>query len=522
MGYNGVYQSIKMDIAPRRERSFKGCWTCRVRRKKCDENQPICGNCKTLHVDCYYSEEKPEWMETSKKEMIQQLKRQIKENRRLGLTVNESQEGQEGQKCQLSGVDYRITFNKLDNVLLMFYIEHVFPFLFPFYKPSCIEGGKAWILEMMMSSPVVQRAILCQSSYFFSLARGSSNDIVCASIIKQTRDAFEVLREALKVISNSEIKDHLPAAVRILSSIIQVQRFEIATSSFENCHVHLNAAIALFKDILNSVESIDSIFQHLADSNLFEFLTAEQAAFQFSSSLLIFDDIVASTIRQQAPKLWEYRNLLGKDSPLNFESVIGCENVILLQIGEIAVLDTWKQECKKVGNLDVMELVHRAGSIKNILIDHLNQLSSPRSVSRKPLLDFLIYDSSTKNQSYLVTTIWTHSALLYLNTVVSGWQPSNTNTKYHVNQIIKLLKYQISPPELIRTMIWPLCIAGCLAEPSIQHHFREIIQKLTPATVFGTAKKALEIMENVWTKERNADWGLASCFQSQGDLVLLV
>lgn len=29
-----------------------GCWTCRFRKKKCDEGTPICNSCKTLHIFC--------------------------------------------------------------------------------------------------------------------------------------------------------------------------------------------------------------------------------------------------------------------------------------------------------------------------------------------------------------------------------------------------------------------------------------------------------------------------------------
>jgi len=51
------------------------------------------------------------------------------------------------------------------------------------------------------------------------------------------------------------------------------------------------------------------------------------------------------------------------------------------------------------------------------------------------------------------------------------------------------------------------------------------VEALQPPSVFGTVHKALEIMENVW---HNRDAGgtashdLATCFKSQGDLVLLV
>jgi hypothetical protein len=67
-------------------------------------------------------------------------------------------------------------------------------------------------------------------------------------------------------------------------------------------------------------------------------------------------------------------------------------------------------------------------------------------------------------------------------------------------------------------MVWPFCVAGCLAEPAQEAHLRAVAKALQPPSVFGTIYKALEIMENVW---RNRDAGdaanrdLATCFGSK-------
>ena len=78
----------------------------------------------------------------------------------------------------------------------------------------------------MISSPVVRQATLCQSSYFFSFARGTANrDASWDKVLTQTTDAFGVLRQALQVIDGSGIAEHLQSAVRIMARIIQMQRF---------------------------------------------------------------------------------------------------------------------------------------------------------------------------------------------------------------------------------------------------------------------------------------------------------
>lgn len=266
--------------------------------------------------------------------------------------------------------------------------------------------------------------------------------------------------------------------------------------------------------------------------------SAEQAAFRFSSSLLILDDIIASTALQEQPRLYQYHhsllgNIGGIDPLINLEPTVGCQNWVLLQIGEIATLDAWKQQCKKAANLNVMELVHRATAIKVSLEAHLTRLKNgPVSITKEgdSLLDIFTTDhyEQTKtfaSHSFLITRVWAHAALAYLFVVVSGWQPASVDVRYHVSQILELLAFQMSPPVLLRTMVWPFCVAGCLAEPAQEFNLRGMVEALQPPSVFGTVRKALEIMEDVW---RNRDAGdvssrdLSMCFRSQGDLVLLV
>jgi C6 transcription factor Pro1 len=196
-------------------------------------------------------------------------------------------------------------------------------------------------------------------------------------------------------------------------------------------------------------------------------------------------------------------------------------------------LDAWKQQCKRAGNLDVMELVHRATALKDFLEAHLTSLEINPAIIRKEgnnmlevfTADYWQESKTPASQNSLVTRVWAHAALLYLFVVVSGWQPASVDVRYHVGQIIELLTSQISPPELLRTMVWPFCVAGCLAEPALEPQLRGMVEALQPPSVFGTVRKALEIMETVWCNREARDAAnrdLAMCFRSQGDLVLLV
>ncbi|KAK7211564.1 hypothetical protein V2G26_018742 [Clonostachys chloroleuca] len=71
-----------MEPPSRTSRTSHGCWTCRLRRKKCDEQRPVCDTCAALCITCHYGDKKPEWMDggTRQEKMIEQLKREVKQN----------------------------------------------------------------------------------------------------------------------------------------------------------------------------------------------------------------------------------------------------------------------------------------------------------------------------------------------------------------------------------------------------------------------------------------------------------
>ncbi len=50
------------------QRSKNGCWTCRLRRKKCDEGGPPYLNCQMRKIFCHGYGPKPDWKDRGVKE----------------------------------------------------------------------------------------------------------------------------------------------------------------------------------------------------------------------------------------------------------------------------------------------------------------------------------------------------------------------------------------------------------------------------------------------------------------------
>src|SRR6201747_2843254 len=49
-------------------RSKQGCFTCRLRKKKCDEGRPHCSTCESLSITCYGFGPRPDWMDRGEKQ----------------------------------------------------------------------------------------------------------------------------------------------------------------------------------------------------------------------------------------------------------------------------------------------------------------------------------------------------------------------------------------------------------------------------------------------------------------------
>ncbi|KAE8365453.1 fungal-specific transcription factor domain-containing protein [Aspergillus caelatus] len=75
----GRGRSSRRPASHRRSRS--GCYTCRLRRKKCDETHPVCGSCGSLRLNCEYS--KPEWWSDMEHRQVERdrIKEMIRETK---------------------------------------------------------------------------------------------------------------------------------------------------------------------------------------------------------------------------------------------------------------------------------------------------------------------------------------------------------------------------------------------------------------------------------------------------------
>ncbi len=509
-----------------------------------DSNQPN-ENIKTLHLSTLEATQKLNPTAPKEVDRVQWIASV------LGF-LDEYEEVHDHLPILSRGRDFEIDF-------LMKYLDYVFPLLFPFYQPGLHETGRSWVLVLLRRSRVAFHSAMSLSVYFFIFTLidvyPGQHDVckgqLWEKVGRQTDMCFEMIQHDIQDLSFRGSQSTLLEKVRVMESITQFLIFEVALSRSANWNLHLTPALALFEEIWQSTTTegsepkllavLDAMTLHLRyslDHGGYVW-SPEQAGFRFFTGLLVFIDIIASTSLKQPPRLTEYHPHLLADLdngepdfgmvPVQLSSLVGCQNWVLLAVSRITLLDAWKKDMKKSARLSTIELVDRASHISRTLNDGISRLDKATSGPQKDKsLNFRSYFNghlSTSSRSTISTRIWAHAAHIYLAVVVSGWQPSNAEIRCGVSQMLELLR-TVDCSTHLRTLAWPLCVAGCMSEAgSHEQELRNLLTGMDELSMVGALGEARKIMERVWENRETLDretWDLAACFRILGAPVLLV
>ncbi|EPE09541.1 zinc c6 transcription factor [Ophiostoma piceae UAMH 11346] len=664
-----------------KNRSSAGCWTCRLRRKKCDEARPICDSCAALDIECLYSEERPAWMDNGNRQraMADRLKRDVKDRaawRREKRFLRDIEKGTAtitlGEKTGAGGthifavapgvaqapaaaaepddqpppnpapssapVPAALSMSppnldeERDLNLMMVYLDYVFPFLYPFCRPSLLSSGRGWLLVLLMKNKAVFHSALSLSSFFMAVVattnlqqqktlnasgHGSEEEdastanadghsacltAMLSELHKQQELSLRELQRAITAIRDRDYNnnnsnngsgtakihsaEHLAESARVLESILQLLSFECVLQRLDSWHVHLEAALSLFEQIMIE-NSTDSAEQDLTSKNdswssimnqLSPFpqglgslhlapvpFSSDQAALKFHVSLLLFMDIVTSTTVEKPPRLLRFhqelvRPLTGTDGAenkktddpaqamynmfnpyenalLDMHEVVGVSNWVLLALTETAALAAWKKEAASAGRLTISELMARAAPIEANLRRRLASLEIKinTSESEKSPAGSLIHaheheaahiDGAVHLSVDIASHIWGLGVLAYLLVVINGWQPAAEAIRHTADQALLELA-ALPSATCLRVAAWPLCVVGCLATYEQRPLYRGMVGQICGGQLlFGSVIEALRIMEAVWAAQdlqgNTADWDFGRCFSVLGRRAFLL
>ncbi|OSS51941.1 hypothetical protein B5807_03634 [Epicoccum nigrum] len=322
----------------------------------------------------------------------------------------------------------------------------------------------------------------------------------------------------------------------LFNSIIQVIVFEMALGNSAPWDTHFPAAITLFEDIM-AASAARSTYRGQSQSRFASVLlgiedpmwtnpspsnhiwSASQTGFRFCAGLLIFIDIIASTSLGKAPQLLRYHSdVLAKsddglpavgEAEIRLSGIFGCYNRIAESIAEISSLSSWKSALGS--DLQDTQGSHRFHNVTLALENSLHDIQQNLAAR------------ATSSESAVPALIWGFAADIYRVIAAEGWQLANPSIRANVAQIMNLL--DSVPSNQLRTMAWPICIAGCFAEKHEESFFSALFLRSNRAESFGALRDAQGLVEKAWRSrdelcERSFDFASGSA--TLGPRTLLV
>jgi C6 transcription factor Pro1 len=240
-------------------------------------------------------------------------------------------------------------------------------------------------------------------------------------------------------------------------------------------------------------------------------------AVEFFTGVITWYDVLSCVSTGQKP----FSNFGDVDedafSPIQFDKLMGCESWLVHLIGEIATLSDWKRRMEATGTLSTWELVRRVTDIEMRLETGL--INSSRLENGSTTMDVpssKISSNSSESLIQKITRIFAGGALVYLQVIVSGPYPALPEIQQGVSRTMAALN-ALPDKELLRNLLWPVCIAGCMAKEENESYWRDLISNVSQDRwSFGYPSKVLRIMEECWQLRKRqpgtvlaVDWMMA-------------
>lgn len=277
----------------------------------------------------------------------------------------------------------------------------------------------------------------------------------------------------------------------------------------ENWQTHLRAAATLIPALMQLrmiliTPGLASSSSGTGHHGRIVYLEDDSAVNLLLGSFIWFDIISCVSTRSGSFLDLDHKLFL-ETAKIHLEDLSGCRNWAIVSIFEISLLDRWKKEEEEAHILSVIELTRRGRQIEQRLEEKLTTVEN------------------TPSTRAAITRIFALSAITYLYVVVSGANPKLPEIISSVSKTIAAFQ-RLTDKRAIRSLVWPFCISGCLAQEEQYHIFRDLASaaEITESTV-GTCLEALKIMEECWEARRicpyNYDW--VSVMHKRGQYILL-
>lgn len=223
-------------------RSSNGCWTCRIRHRKCDETQPFCRECTDRHIQCHGYGPKPSWVDDQSalqteldniKQTVNQNFRRRKRERKT-LYSDNTTSPTSTTSTPAASQNSRVRVNQPSETpyreaqLLVHYMDYIFPLQFPYYEDNPEIGGRGWLFWLSLNNGPLHQAIMTLSALHqytkFSYSAGNSE----RELIEYHTKALQGLRQALNQYEKDRFIDDDKQLIEFLACGCTLISFEVS------------------------------------------------------------------------------------------------------------------------------------------------------------------------------------------------------------------------------------------------------------------------------------------------------
>ncbi|CAG8031893.1 unnamed protein product [Penicillium olsonii] len=490
-----------------------GCWTCRVRHKKCDITLPICRECSDRNVQCHGYGPRPTWMDGGSEEKkeksriktaINQHVRRLRKMRNRAKpapaagdetesTMNPAGSPAGSPLVSIESSTQDTIFDPQSACLLMHYLDQVFAWQFPYFCYTSRLGNRGWLLYLLMKRGPLYHAVLSLSSLHQSAILGSEEEF------QQKEKALEhhsrALREFCKFMGEERgrlLDDNARLAEFLACSLIMISCGE------HDWLLHLDAVIGVIHSL-----SPESIFtaNSLSDSQSGMTRVHHQEGLEFLLATMVSLDLFACLPTGRVPQL-PYQKWL-QIPEIQISDLLSCENWVMMIIGDLACFGQWKKVQEEGNALDVSEMTRRGGEIKARLTTGIEELDLIRDVRIASPYSSTCTNLSLQKENYEPQTSWVTrmyalACLVLLHTTVSGPLPTLPEIRETVSRSI--VELQGRPRAYSLTgLVWAICVVGCMAQADHQLLFEDLMADLVRHSArFGNLGTVLKTMRSCW------------------------
>ncbi|WYZ39638.1 hypothetical protein EsH8_III_001552 [Colletotrichum jinshuiense] len=472
-------------------RSSGGCWTCRIRHRKCDEASPACRECTDRQIKCHGYGPEPDWVKSPSKlhAELQRIKHAVKQNFRRTRKLQASSTNSPRSVTNISTegshdtTDFSSEGSEFREAeLLTYYLDYIFPLQYAYYVDNPARGGRGWLFWLLSKRGPLRHAAFTLSALHQHTMSQSKTEEMESELIRYHTNAMQELRQVLSLCETYGFASHPEHRVEFLTCGTFLISFEVFQGGISNWESHLNALVSVASQIELEDLGRTGGTPKIAEAG---FQRIINAATRFHVSQLLWFELLSCVSTGRPPKL-PYQKWLSHDE-IDISCVMGCQNWAMLALGDVASIKA------QVADTSPREVKRRIADITKRLEDGIGYLS-------------VIEKSGSVILSQSITRVYATAILVQLRAMSANSESPSEAIYDAVADVIDALQ-SVPKGVSLRGVTWPMCVAGAMAAPDQQPFFENLIDGILEKAGdgFTNCDTVLRILKESWKDQECLD-----------------